>query len=353
MPTKLTPKKIEKILAAEGVRVLQKDIRALSLDELRAHFSFATKPKIVTVWVVKSLIWQAHTKIKSGEWPQVDGNLRSFWYSNVKSTISKIGALDDAKDPYDVMLYAFVDFTEKYRLFKYKDFGFTDENWENRRIGVKHPNIIVFSEKAGFVRLMREVNKTYDCTTAALNGISSVLSSEYMMAHIAEAGVDLGKTRFHVFGIVDYDPNGAIVAGAFQRQIKSQGVKLLKYRDLVTPAIFTRRSSSSPSFRYRPNRERKIGSGWSERAGSTASPSASKPTPFPRTAYSPPSTNSSSLYCKSVGDVLGRRAFSTPKLLHIQGDFLSPWYLFMQTFLIFSPENCLYRCMNIFLGGLS
>ena len=266
MPTKLTPKKIEKILAAEGVRVLQKDIRALSLDELRAHFSFATKPKIVTVWVVKSLIWQAHLKISSGQWPQVDGNLRSFWYSNVKSTISKIGALDDAKDPYDVMLYAFVDFTEKYRLFKYKDFGFTDENWENRRIGVKHPNIIVFSEKAGFVRLMREVNKTYDCTTAALNGISSVLSSEYMMAHIAEAGVDLGKTRFHVFGIVDYDPNGAIVAGAFQRQIKSQGVKLLKYRDLVTPAIFTPEELELSKFSL-PPKQRTKNRKWMERTG--------------------------------------------------------------------------------------
>ena len=266
MPTKLTPKKIEKILAAEGVRVLQKDIRALSLDELKAAFRYTSKPGIVTAWVVKSLIWQAHVKIAAGEWPQVDGNLRSFWYSNVKSTISKIGALDDAKDPYDVMLYAFVDFTEKYRLFRYADFGFTDENWENRRIGVKHPNIIVFSEKAGFVRLMREVNKTYDCTTAALNGISSVLSSEYMMAHIAEAGVDVPRTRFHVFGIVDYDPNGAIVAGAFCRQIKSQGVKLLRYTDLVTPAIFSPEELDLSKFSL-PPKQRTKNRKWMERTG--------------------------------------------------------------------------------------
>ena len=266
MPVQLTPKKIEKILAAEGVRVLAKDIRALSLDELKATFRYAKKPGIVTVWVVKSLIWQAYEKIKLGEWPQVDGNLRSFWYSNIKSTISKIGALDDAKDPYDVMLYAFVEFTEKYRLFKYKDFGFTDENWENRRIGVKRPQIIVFSEKAGFVRLMREVNKTYDCTTAALNGISSVLSSEYMMAHIAEAGVDLAKTRFHVFGIVDYDPNGAIVAGAFQRQIKSQGVKLLKYTDLVAPSIFTPEELELSKFSL-PPKQRTKNRKWMEKTG--------------------------------------------------------------------------------------
>jgi hypothetical protein len=266
MPAKLTPKKIEKILAAEGVRVLQKDIRTMPLDELKANFSFATKPKIVTVRVVKSLIWQAHTKIAAGEWPQVDGNLRSFWYSNIKSTMSKIGAVGDPKDPYDMMLYAFVEFTEKYRLFRYADFGFTDENWENRRIGVKHPQIIVFSEKQGFVRLMREVNKTYDCTTAALNGISSVLSSEYMMAHIAEQGVNLPKTRFHVFGIVDYDPNGAIVAGAFQRQIKSQGVKLLRYRDLVTPAIFTPEELELSKFTL-PPKQRTKNRKWLEKTG--------------------------------------------------------------------------------------
>ena len=129
-------KKIAKILAAEGVRVLDKDIRAMPLDELKARFSYISKPQIVTAWVVKSLIWQAHVKIAAGEWPQVDGNLRSFWYSNIKSTMSRIGALGDPKDPYDVMLYAFTEFTEKYRLFKYADFGFTDENWENRRIGV-------------------------------------------------------------------------------------------------------------------------------------------------------------------------------------------------------------------------
>jgi hypothetical protein len=174
--------------------------------------------------------------------------------------------LNDPKDPYDMMLYAFVEFTEKYRLFKYKDFGFTDENWENRRIGVKRPHVIVFSEKAGFVRLMREVNKTYDCTTAALNGISSVLSSEYMMAHIAEAGVDVPKTRFHVFGIVDYDPNGAIVAGAFQRQIKSQGVKLLRYTDLVAPSIFTPEELELSKFTL-PPKQRTKNKKWMERTG--------------------------------------------------------------------------------------
>jgi len=258
--------KIAKVLAVEGVRILDRDIRAMTLPELRTHFSFATKPKIVTVWVVKSLIWQAYGKIKSGEWPQVDGNLRSFWYSNIKSTMSRIGTLGDPKDPYDVMLYAFVDFTEKYRLFQYKDFGFTDENWENRRIGVKHPNIIVFSEKAGFVRLMREVNKTYDCTTAALNGISSVLSTEYMMAHIKEQGVALGRSGFHVFGIVDYDPNGAIVAGAFQRQIKSQGVKLLKYHDLVTPALFTPEELELSKFSL-PPKQRTKNRKWMEKTG--------------------------------------------------------------------------------------
>ena len=71
------------ILAAEGIADYVQDLRQLSAAELRRLFAFASSGKINATRVIKNLIWQAYTAIRTGQRPPIAGNLRSFWYTDI------------------------------------------------------------------------------------------------------------------------------------------------------------------------------------------------------------------------------------------------------------------------------
>ena len=68
------------------------DLRQLSAKELRALFAFASSGKINATRVIKNLIWQAYTAIRDGRRAPIGGNLRSFWYTDVKPVLSRLGS---------------------------------------------------------------------------------------------------------------------------------------------------------------------------------------------------------------------------------------------------------------------
>ena len=131
----MVPESLSEILEREGVQEMETDVRLLTLQEIEARFGAKSSGRIIVSHVIKSVIWQAQTKIRAGEARGVDGNLRSFFYQWVKPVMAKIpGALEAARDPYDTMLDVFAEMIGDYKLFAYADLDLSDENWEHRRL---------------------------------------------------------------------------------------------------------------------------------------------------------------------------------------------------------------------------
>ncbi len=79
------------LLTGEGIRNYPQDLRELSAEELRRLFAFASSGKINATRVIKNLIWQAYTAIRDGRRAPIAGNLRSFWYTDIKPVLSRLG----------------------------------------------------------------------------------------------------------------------------------------------------------------------------------------------------------------------------------------------------------------------
>ena len=84
-------KTVAQILAAEGIADYPQDLRQLSAAELRRLFAFTSSGKINATRVIKNLIWQAYTAIRDGQRAPIAGNLRRFWYTDVKPVLSRLG----------------------------------------------------------------------------------------------------------------------------------------------------------------------------------------------------------------------------------------------------------------------
>lgn len=223
-----------------GIVEFEQDMRRMNRDELAAFFASRRSGRIVLTRLIRSIVWQAHERILRGLEPPIRGNLRTFWYRFVKPVLAHISANDAAKsDPYDVMLRVFAELVAEHRLIRYAEFDFTDENWEVRRIGERQPETIVFAEKTGWVRWLREVWERFSVTTLALGGAPSLLTSEYTLAALRAAGLEPGRTELRLIGLVDYDPSGHIIAAAFQQQLASLGWPNSTLSTLISPENYS------------------------------------------------------------------------------------------------------------------
>ena len=233
------------ILKALGIKQYAKDILKMSKAELLKEFGKSAKSLNKSLFI-KNVIWQTYQTIKAGQKPFDIGNIRSFWYY-IKDTMDRVGA-NNKGDGYLIvtdMLMVMV----KAGLFKYKDFGFDDDDKGNRWHANKHPNIVFFAEKTSYNDLLQEVNRDFDITTIATGGQSSYLSIEYFVDELRARGVDLAR-EFAVFSLVDFDPAGDIIASKLIENMTDNGVrnfrtfpgefyKNFKRQDLVIPANMT------------------------------------------------------------------------------------------------------------------
>ena len=124
-------KTIAQILAAEGIADVAQDLRQLSATELRERFAFASSGKINTTRVIKNLIWQAYTAIRAGRRPPIAGNLRSFWYTDIKPVLSRLGVPVEGRRATELVYDAFVELVTHHHLFHYRDLGFLEETKRN------------------------------------------------------------------------------------------------------------------------------------------------------------------------------------------------------------------------------
>jgi len=71
----------EEILAKEGVKHYDKDIRQMTTKELKANFAASSSGKIIVAKVIKNIVWQVYEWVKADQ-EQVGGWLVAKTYQN-------------------------------------------------------------------------------------------------------------------------------------------------------------------------------------------------------------------------------------------------------------------------------
>jgi hypothetical protein len=237
-------KTVPQILAAEGIADYAEDLRQLSTAELLRRFAFASSGKVNVTRVIKNLIWQASTAIRAGTRPPVAGNLRSFWYTDVKPVLSRLGIPVEGRRATELVYDTFVELVTRHRLFRYRDFGFLDEGAHARVVGRTNGTLLLFAEKAGRFGLVQEIAQEFDATGRALGGYPSSLATEYLLSALQQQGVlpEAGASTdqvLHLFSVVDYDPSGYWIEREFANQLWTFGVTEVTLHSLVRPARLT------------------------------------------------------------------------------------------------------------------
>jgi len=122
----------------------------------------ARKRRLVLARLIRAVILQAHDRITTGAAPPVDGNIRTFYYRWLKPIVARLPAASVGRGrAYDLLVDELADLVQAGRV-SYGAFGFADEHWENRRIGVGRPHVLVFAEKSGWIRLLRRIHTALD-----------------------------------------------------------------------------------------------------------------------------------------------------------------------------------------------
>lgn len=233
-------KTLEQILAEEGIANFEQDLRQMSKEELLKHFAFESSGQLNATRLIKNLVWQAYTWIRDGKRAPTEGNLRSFWYTDVKPVLSRVGLPVEGRRLTELVYDVFVEMVTKHHLFSYRDFGFLDEGAHVRAVGRTNGALILFAEKEGRFELVREIARGYDATGLALGGYPSSLSTEYLLFALREKGAldgskPPGGQAVHLFSVVDYDPSGYWIEREFAEQIQSLGVGEVILHTLVHP----------------------------------------------------------------------------------------------------------------------
>jgi hypothetical protein len=224
---------IKDILEKEGIRDFQQDIREMTKKELRKNFAFKANRKVNVTNLVKNLIWQAYTWVKSGKMKPIEGNLRSFWYKNVKSVLSRLDLDVSGEEHVEKIYDAFVELVTVYRLFRYADFGFIDGGQGRRILGSRNGHLVLFVEKDGLSSVVKSIAKFYKATVVILRGFSSYIETEFLVRKMAKKG--LLKVPVHIFSMVDYDPSGYWIEREFVKQVKSYNVEVGDVHSIISP----------------------------------------------------------------------------------------------------------------------
>jgi hypothetical protein len=237
-------KTVPQILAAEGIADYAEDLRQLSAAELLRLFAFASSGKVNVTRVIKNLAWQAYTAIRDGTRPPVAGNLRSFWYTDVKPVLSRLGVPVEGRRATELVYDTFVELVTRHRLFRYRDFGFLDEGAHARVVGRTNGTLLLFAEKAGRFGLVQEIAQACDAIGLALGGYPSSLATEYLLHALQQQGVlpEAGASAdpaLHLFSVVDYDPSGYWIEREFADQLQAFGVTTVTLHSLVRPTRLT------------------------------------------------------------------------------------------------------------------
>ena len=148
-------------LAAEGIADYAQGLRQLC-QRVAGALCVRQLGQINATRVIKNLIWQAYTAIRGGRRAPIGGNLRSFWYTDVKPVLSRLGVPVEGRRATELVYDAFVELVTRHHLFHYRDLGFLDEGAQTRAVGQTNGTVILFAEKDGRFALVQEIAQAYD-----------------------------------------------------------------------------------------------------------------------------------------------------------------------------------------------
>ena len=268
------------------------DLRKMTQQEIRARFkgkrlntgSAPEEPQITTVddaRLIRSFIWQSYLMIKTKELKPVRGNLRSFWYRDLRPFFKNNNLLetdegppaliDSIKDifPEDdddlsgetskeikgfLKSFKGTDFGrelyiidnmgkifDKFVLngfFRFQDeFEFQDPRESFRIIGRKKPRLIFFTEKEGLFWLCQEIAKEYKISAVASHGEPGYLTMEYFSDALKNHGV----RSVEIASLTDYDPWGYNIADSFgEKMVEPIFGFNVKMTHLTSLGLFTK-----------------------------------------------------------------------------------------------------------------
>ena len=183
----------------------------------------------------RTAVYHLARRVEAGLEPAPRRNVRGLWYTLGRPLLVTSGA--EFSDPFNLFVSSLTSLVREHGLLDYATLDVTDENWENRRIGARHPGVILFSEQAGQIRLLREVHATLGVSIQALRGNPSAVTSSYVARHTRET---LGATGpIELVGLVDFDPFGYQIARSFLKHLEGFGLTDLELTLVLHPAMFT------------------------------------------------------------------------------------------------------------------
>ncbi len=223
----------------ENLRPFPKQLRLMNADELRSHFTHPRTGKVQTRELMANFIWEYYQLMDRGLRPPIQGNIRTFWYL-LKPTLAKVVTIQGQKQ-YAIMLDVFQRMAVRHKLFKFRDFDFTDEGQQFYQLGDRHPNIILVSEKTGHYKRLQALQQELGFTLIALGGMPSILTSEYFSNSLSKTlQAHKARANIHILSITDYNPSGAIILKAFTSQLAHEGIKhLASVQNLLVPSHFS------------------------------------------------------------------------------------------------------------------
>ncbi|MEW6351455.1 MAG: hypothetical protein AB1646_20575 [Thermodesulfobacteriota bacterium] len=239
------PTNLEKALRDLKIRHFDRDIlNEMTLDEIREHFGY--KPKAASPdrpkaskkkkkkprkpksefkieILLKNVIWQIYERIRGGWYPEFvkrKGNIRGLWYY-IKTRFHRHKPLRGMF--YKTMIKMLARMVEA-GVVSYADFKFRDLAQNEWHIGPENRHAIILCEKDSFAYYTEEYVATYGCCALTMGGSPSLMSVDYFVQRLAEAGVDLTQ-KFVLISIVDYDPRGEDAANDFVEKLELFGVR--------------------------------------------------------------------------------------------------------------------------------
>lgn len=224
-------------LRREGIYHYQETIHQQPKEWLLKEFGPGREYPVNISQLMKNIIWQIRTRIVQNKQQPLEGLIRSFWYTYIKPTLARCSSLSKTVDQYPQMIQTFVRLIQYCDLMRYKEIGFTDDNQNDRQIGINN-HIILFAEKAGHYPLLQRIAQSSEVTILSLGGQPSLLSAEYFVNELKDQGIDIRKS-FYTFSLVDYDPSGWIIKTAFINDLNFYGLKNIQHQDLILPNIFS------------------------------------------------------------------------------------------------------------------
>ena len=99
----------------------------MDAEEFRREFGFVSSDRLNVAKLIRNLIWQAYTRIRDGWREKIDSNIRGFWYTDVKSVLSRLGRNTHGRRYTERVYDYLLEMVTEHKLFNYADFGFVDE----------------------------------------------------------------------------------------------------------------------------------------------------------------------------------------------------------------------------------